>query len=192
MDAFLYAFIPLFVAFDGGGLLPIFWTLTSRLAPSERRKAVREAVLTALAVTGVFLLVSKTLLSLMGISLEDIMVAGGGILIVICLKDLLWPPDVEDAGAPTVNPGVVPLGVPLLAGPAVLTTVLLVRDQHGWGITILSLITNLAVVWLTLRLSDRLLKLIGPEGSQVISKSFNLILTAYGVMLIRRGLVGMI
>ncbi len=184
----MYAFIPLFVAFDGGGLLPIFWTLTSRLSPEERRKAASEGVITALVVTLVFLLVSRTLLTLMGLSLSDIMIAGGGILIVLCLKDLLWAADEK---APTVNPGVVPIGVPLLAGPAVLTTLLLVRDQHGWGVTLLSLCVNLVLIWVTLRLSEGLLKLIGPEGSQVISKSFNLILTAYGVMLIRQGLGGM-
>lgn len=189
MAQFWYAFIPLFVAFDGVGLLPLFWALTHRLDPATRRRAGREAVLTAACVVLGFLLVSQFVFALMGLSLADVMVAGGLILIVVCLRDLLLP---EEPPAGTFrSPGVVPVGVPLLAGPAVLTTVLLVRDQSGWVMTLTALAANLAVVWSILAASEWLIERLGREGSQVISKIASLILTAYGVMLIRRGVAGM-
>jgi len=187
METFWYAFIPLFVAFDGVGLLPMFWSLVHRLGPAERRLAVTEAVFTAFFVALAFLLVSRFIFGLMGLELVDVMVAGGAILIVLCLRELLVPDSPRQARS--ANPGVVPLGVPLLTGPAVLTTIVLVRHQHGWPMTLLALFVNLVLVWAMLRGSNWLMPRLGREGSQVISKIANLVLTAFGVMLIRQGLL---
>ena len=188
MTGFWHAFIPLFVAFDGVGLLPLFWSLSQGLDTSARHRAVLEAVATAWVVALGFLLISRFIFSLMGLELADVMVAGGAILIVLSLRDLLVPQ--EDVPARRLpSPGVVPLGIPLLAGPAVMTTMLLVRDRHGWPVTLVALTANLLVVWLILRSSEGLRRRIGQEGAQVISKVANLILTAYGVMLIRQGLL---
>jgi multiple antibiotic resistance protein len=190
MAQFLNAFIPLFVAFDGIGLLPMFWALVQQLGVAQRRRAASEAVGTALLVAVAFLPLSRVVFTLMGLELADIMVAGGTILIVLCLRELLLPEKMPEGGYP--SPGVVPLGVPLLTGPAVLTTVLLVRDQYGWVVTLSALVANLALVWILLRASERLIRRLGREGAQVISKIFSLILTAYGVMLIRQGVTTMI
>ena len=186
MERFWYAFIPLFVAFDGVGLLPVFWSLAQRLDPRARQQAATEAALTALLVAITFLPLSHFVFKLMGLELADIMVAGGAILLVLCLKELLWQDALPERPYP--SPGVVPLGVPLLTGPAVLTTVLLVRDQYGWRVTLVALFANMALVWIMLRASGGLMQRLGREGSQVISKIFNLILTAFGVMLIRQGI----
>ncbi len=186
MERFWHAFIPLFVAFDSVGMLPLYWGLAHRLSRRERRRAVVEAVGTALWVAVGFLLVSRFVFALMGLQLADVMIAGGGILLVICLRDLLLPESLPEGHYP--SPGVVPLGVPLLSGPAVLTTLLLVRDQHGWGMTLLALAANLAVIWAVLQAADRLMRLLGQHGAAVISKIANLVLTAFGVMLIRKGL----
>ena len=186
MEQFWYAFIPLFVAFDAVGLLPVFWTLAHRLEPVQRQRAARQAALTALVVAVAFLPLSHFVFKLMGLELADIMIAGGAILIVLCLKELLLdeaPPEGRYS-----SPGVVPLGVPLLAGPAVLTTVLLVRDQYGWQVTLIALFANMLLVWVMLSASGQLMQRLNREGAQVISKIFNLILTAFGVMLIRQGL----
>ena len=187
MEFFWYAFIPLFVAFDGVGLLPLYWALSHRLTPAARRQAVTEAVITAAIVAVAFLMVSPFIFSLMGLTVSDVMIAGGVILIVLCLRELLLPekpPKTEAA-----SPGVVPLGVPLLSGPAVLMTVILVRHDYGWQVTLAALAANLAVIWLVLRGAERLMRWIGREGSQVISKISSLVLTAFGVMLIRHGVL---
>ena len=91
MDLFWLAFIPLFVAFDGVGLLPLYWALSHRLTASQRRRAVTEAVMTAAIVAVAFLLVSRFVFSLMGLTVSDVMIAGGLILIVLCLRELLLP-----------------------------------------------------------------------------------------------------
>ena len=190
MEPFWHAFIPLFVAFDGVGLLPLFWGLSQRLSVKERRKAVGEAVVTAFVVAIIFLLVSRFIFALMGLELADVMVAGGAILIVLSLRDLLLPEEAPSGHYP--SPGVVPLGVPLLSGPAVLTTLLLVRDRHGWAVTCGALAANMVVVWAILRSSEWLMRRLGREGAQVISKVASLILTAFGVMLIRHGILALL
>ena len=187
MEWFWHAFIPLFVAFDAIGLLPLFWGLAQRLSPGGRRKAVTEAVGTAFLVAIGFLLVSRFIFALMGLELADVMVAGGIILVVLCLRDLLLPEEFPQRSYP--NPGVVPLGVPLLTGPAVLATVLLVRDRYGWPVTIGALIANMVVVWIILRAAARLVQWLGHEGAQVASKIASLVLAAFGVMLIRHGVL---
>jgi multiple antibiotic resistance protein len=187
MELFWFAFLPLFVAFDGVGLLPLYWALAQRLSQARRRQAVTEAVITAAIVSLVFLLVSRFVFSLMGLKISDVMIAGGLILIALCLRELLLPdtrPRIEYA-----SPGVVPLGVPLLSGPAVLTTVLLVRDHYGWQVTLAALLANMAVIWAILSLAEWLMRWLGREGAQVVSKISSLILTAFGVMLIRHGLI---
>jgi multiple antibiotic resistance protein len=186
MQYFWYAFIPLFVALDGVGLIPFFWTLVKSLDVRRRRQAAMEAVVTGLVVAVGFLLVSRFVFALMGLEVADVMVAGGLILIVLCLKELVMPETPREGAYP--SPGVVPLGVPLLAGPAVMTTVLLVRDQYGWQVTALALVINMLLVWLMLLGSEWLMRRLGREGSEVISKISSLILTAFGVMLIRSGL----
>jgi multiple antibiotic resistance protein len=190
MAQFWNAFIPLFVAFDGVGLLPLFWALVQHLSVEQQRRAAAEAAGTALLVAVAFLPLSSVVFALMGLELADIMVAGGTILIVLCLRELLLPEKLPEGGYP--SPGMVPLGVPLLTGPAVLTTVLLVRDQYGWTVTLLALIANMAVVLVMLRASARLIRRLGREGSQVISKISSLILTAFGVMLIRQGVTAIV
>ena len=189
MEQFWHAFIPLFVAFDGVGLLPLFWGLSHDLRSQDRRRAVVEAVGTALLVALGFLLVSRFIFTLMGLELADVMMAGGAILIVLSLRDLVVSDEPPKGRYP--NPGVVPLGVPLLAGPAVLTTVLLVRDRYGWPVTVGALAVNLLVVWIVLWASEWLMARLGREGAQVISKIANLVLTAFGVMLIRHGFLAL-
>ena len=189
MESFWHAFVPLFVAFDVIGILPLFWGLAQSLTPAQRRRVMTEAVLTAGAVAVVFTIISRAVFSLMGLELADIMVAGGLILFVLSLRDVLLPE--KSSKIRYASPGVVPLGVPLLAGPAVLTMVLLVRDRHGWALTTTALAANLALIWLVLRAAERLMKWLGRQGSQVVSKITSLILTAFGVMLIREGVTAM-
>ena len=189
-NLFWHAFVPLCVAFDGIGLIPVFWTLSQRLSAAQRRGVVTEAVVTALLVAMAFLLVSRGIFSLMGLQLADVMVAGGAILFVLSLRDLLIPEKSSRRGL--TSPGVVPLGVPLLAGPAVLTMVLLVRDRYGWLLTIAALFANMLVVWVMLRAAEWLMQRLGREGALVISKITSLILTAFGVMLIREGVAAML
>ena len=180
------AFIPLFVAFDVVGLLPVYWSLAQGLPPRERQQAVHNAVVIALLVALAFLWVSGFVFKAMGIEMADVLIAGGSILFVLALNDLLRP---EKSSAGSLEAiGVVPLGVPLLVGPAVLTTMLLTRQRYGLWRTVEALCLNVLIAWGALHATDRLMDRVGRQGAKVISKVSSLILAAFAVMLVRQGL----
>ncbi len=179
------AFLPLFVAFDAIGVLPLYWVLAQGQSATQRRHAVQNAVLIAWLVALAFLGVSGVVLRVMGIEVSDVMIAGGAILFVLSLKDLLLPEKVGPSSTDTI--GVVPLGVPLIVGPAVLTTVLLTRQRYGFVPTVGALTLNIVLTWIVLQAGDGLMERGGPEAMKGVSKGFNLILAAFGVMLIRHG-----
>jgi multiple antibiotic resistance protein len=132
------------------------------------------------------LVVSKSAFLALGIQMADVMIAGGAILFALALSDLLRPEKPRYGSAEAV--GVVPLGVPLIVGPAVLTTILLVRERCGAWATMGSLSLNILVTWLVLRGADWLMDRLGREGAKVISKVSSLVLAAFAVMLVRHGL----
>ena len=115
-------------------------------------------------------------------------VAGGLLLLVFAIQDLVI------GGKPrrtrtTGLVGVVPLGIPLITGPAVLTTTLLVARQHGQAWTLVALVANLAIVLVVLRGSDRIMRIVGPGGAVAAGKIASLFLATIGVMMIRVGVV---
>lgn len=186
MERFWLSFIPLFVAFDAIGLVPIYWSLAHRLPSDERRLAVHQAVLVAFIVTLAFLWLSGLVFEAMGLQMSDLLIAGGIILFVLSLNELLHPEKTQYAEAESI--GAVPLGVPLMAGPAVLATALLLRERYGLWPTVGALAANTLVMWATLQVAERVMARLGQRGAMVVSKVFSLVLAAFAVMLVREGL----
>ncbi|OHB89953.1 MAG: hypothetical protein A3E19_00750 [Planctomycetes bacterium RIFCSPHIGHO2_12_FULL_52_36] len=188
---YLLAFIPIFVAIDVIGGLPIFLALTQRLAHEERGRIVRQSVFTALSIALGFLFVGKLVFSILGVGVYDFQVAGGLILLVFAIHDLLYghkPP-----GSSTLdNIGIVPLGTPLLVGPAVLSAILLCVDSYGYIPTTVSIVLNMLIVWTVFRHSTRISGLVGEGGCLAFAKVASVLLGAIAVMLIRKGVMAMI
>ncbi|MBN2140041.1 MAG: MarC family protein [Desulfovibrionaceae bacterium] len=189
MKAFWVCFVPLFVAVDPIGIMPVFLGLTRGLDQAAFRRAVYASVATAWAAAVVFLAVGPELLGFIGIRVQDIMVAGGALLFVIALRDLVGS-EPAPAGAGVERPGAVPLGVPLIAGPGLLTAVILLRGGHGFWTPALALSAVMLTTCATLVFSALLLRLLGNSGARVLSKIASLVLAAFAVMLVRRGLAG--
>lgn len=185
-ERFWLAFIPLFVAFDVLGVLPMYWALAHGVPKSERRQAVHNAMVVALLVALAFLWLSNLIFDAMGIRMSDVLISGGVILFVLSVHDLLTPQKTQYASIEAI--GVVPLGVPLIVGPAVLTTLLLSQERHGTWATVAALSANVLITWIVLQVADALMERLGQQGARVISKVFNLVLAAFAVMLIRQGL----
>ena len=80
------------------------------------------------------------------------------------------------------------MGTPLIAGPAALTTLLMLSDLYGFAVTFSALIANLFIVWFAFQSSDRIINSIGERGALGISKVISLLLAAIAVMMIRRGI----
>ena len=186
MQAFLSAFLPLLVAVDIVGVLPVYLGCVAAVEASARRRIVVEATLTAAGVGGGFLFLGDGILRIVGVSVGDFQVAGGLLLLVLALYDLLHPE--LPLRQPGVHLGVVPLGTPLIAGPAVLTTLLTLARTQGYLLVLLAFGLNLVLVWAVLRWASLIIRAIGEAGARAVAKVFELLLAAIGVMLVRRGL----
>lgn len=185
--SYFLAFVPIFVAVDALGMIPVYLSLTQGMKPAERQALLRESVLTALGVAIAFVWVGRQVFLLLGITISDFMVAGGAILFIISIRDLL------SFGKKPVVPGeplgAVPLAVPLIVGPAVLTTSLILLNSFGVFPTLLSIVSNILLCGLILHFAGRLSRVLGESGSHTLSKIFSLLLGAIGVMLMRRGIL---
>jgi multiple antibiotic resistance protein len=188
MLEFWLCFVPLFVAVDALGTLPIFIGLTAGLARAAVRKVLVQSLVTATAVALAFLGVGKGIFALLGITTADFMIAGGALLFLLSLRDLL----VGEREALSSDPeslGAVPLGVPLIAGPAVFTTSLLLVDEYGLVPTVLALIANILIAGVIFGASEFLTRLLGNSGMRALSKVASLILAAIAVMIVRKGIM---
>ncbi len=185
LEKFLLAFIPLFVAVDPIGLVAIFLGLAGRCETERRQKEGRLALWTALGVSIGFIFLGKIIFQALGITVADFQVAGGLILLGLAVRELLdLNPANRFAGE---SFGIVPLGMPLIAGPALLTALLILIDTVGILFTILALLVNLFLVGVSFRYSDYLTRLLGKQGMNGVSKLISLLLAAIAVSLIRRG-----
>lgn len=184
----LLPFIPLFVAFNALSILPIFVSLTTEMAQPERKRVARQAILAAFLVSIGFLGAGKSVFFLLGITVADFQIAGGILLFIIAVIDLIFPE--KSRTFPKETMGVVPIGIPLIVGPAVLTLLLIVVHTYGYFSTLLCLILNLLLVWLAFSQSDRILQFVKEGGAKGIGKVFSLLLAAFAMMMIRIGLQG--
>lgn len=188
MTEFWLSFLPIFMAVNAIGVIPIFISFTIELHEEQVHKIIMETVITATAVALVFLAIGSILFRILGITVSDFMIAGGALIFVIALTDLLT---VEGAKSQQVDPeslGAVPLGVPLIVGPAVLTTILILVPQQGVIPVIAATIVNILVAGLMMWFSQPIIRLLGKSGARAIAKVSDLILAAIAVMMIRRGL----
>jgi multiple antibiotic resistance protein len=188
VDALVHAFIPLFVAVDVVGIVPIYLGITTGLAPVDRRAVLRSSLIVAAAVSIGFALLGKAIFVFLGITVSDFQIAGGLILLGLAGLDLLTR---EPRGlADGADVGVVPLGVPIIAGPALITTTMVLVDLYGSLVTVTALVANLAVGGLVLGNARTVERLVGQTGARAMSKIVSLLLAAIGVHWIRQGLAG--
>jgi multiple antibiotic resistance protein len=186
LGKFLQAFIPIFVAIDPVGLAAIFLGLGRGLPLAARQRVARQATLTGGAVALLFLFLGQSIFAALGITVQDFQVAGGLILFILAAREIALPA----AGGrerPPGDFGVVPLGMPLIAGPALITTLLLLARSHGLPVTLAALAVNLGIVVLTFAGSDFLGRTVGGTGLRAVSKVIALLLAAIAVSMIRRG-----
>jgi multiple antibiotic resistance protein len=186
MKDLLLALIPVFVAVDPIGVLPVYISLTSEMTTPQKRRVIVQSMLTAAGLAIGFLFLGRAVFALLGITVGDFLVAGGAILFCIAIMDIVTSE--RERRRPGGELGVVPLGTPLVAGPALLTTTLLVVEQHGLPATLAAVVINLLLTGSLFWASGWVLALLGEPGTRALSKLTNLLLAAIAVMMVRRGL----
>ena len=163
-------------------------SLTEGIQRPRVRRIILQSVFSAAAVALLFLALGKGLLRYLGVTVADFMVAGGALLFGLSVSELLTTTK-QQSGVDPESLGAVPLGVPLLAGPAVLTTAILLIDQYGPVPTGLAIVLNLLFAGLVFWASGAIYRVLGKTGAKIISKLASLLLAAIAVMMVRKGVL---
>lgn len=198
MNSYIESFLPLFVAINVLGIIPVYLALTERMTSAQRRRLTLLAVATSSLLATLILFAGQLIFSLLGITVNDLRVGGGLILLMLSVSNLVFgdfrrrDPRNEEDEMEGASVGVVPLGIPLIMGPAAITSVLVSREAYGYLPTLTSMVLNMVLVYLTLAFSPFLGRIMGPAVSRAVGKVSSLFLAAISVALIRAGVVGMV
>ena len=168
----------------------MYVSMIQHQSPKERTKTIRTSIIVAFIVALVFMLTGQALFKFIGITLSDFKIAGGIVLLLISLADLLGSPESKNRASGST--GIVPLAVPLITGPAAMTTLVIQAGSYGYPVTIASMIANYLIAWGLLHNSFFLTRMFGRDGTVVISKIVVILLAAIGVAMIRSGVYGAI
>lgn len=189
METFAAA-VTLFLIMDPLGNIPIFLSVLSGVAPERRRRILIRELLIALAIMLLFLFTGPTILAALGLSREAISIGGGLVLMIIAIR-MIFPSRggvMGDDGSEG-EPLIVPLAMPLIAGPSVLATLVLLAetgpDRSGdWLIALMGAWTLSAAILL---LSQRLYSLLGARGLKAIERLMGMILVTISVQMLLDG-----
>jgi multiple antibiotic resistance protein len=181
-------FVTLLVIVDPPGMVPVFLALTGTLPPRQRMIAGTQAVGLALGVIVGFAVAGQTLLDYLHVKLPALQGAGGLLLVLVALQLLTGKTDESENAAGTTNVALVPIGTPLLAGPgAIVATMLFVQRADGFRdylVIGLGIVAVMFTVWLVLRFSGLIVRLLRPAGIEVLTRIAGLLLAAIAVQLI--------
>ncbi|MBW1602964.1 MarC family protein [Streptomyces sp. JJ66] len=183
-------FLTLFVIMDPPGITPIFLALTSGRPVKVQRRMAWQAALVAFGVITVFGLFGQQILGYLHVSTPALMIAGGLLLLLVAL-DLLTGKTDEPKQTKEVNVALVPLGMPLLAGPGAIVSVIL-AVQRADGVTgqvsvWLAIAAMHVVLWLTMRYSLGIVRIIKEGGVVLVTRLSGMLLSAIAVQQIANG-----
>lgn len=183
-------FLTLFVIMDPPGITPIFLGLTSGRPAKVQRRMAWQAVAVAFGVIAVFGVIGQQILDYLHITTPALMIAGGLLLLLIAL-DLLTGKNEEPTQTKDVNVALVPLGMPLLAGPgAIVSVILAVQHQNtvtGQISVWAAIIAMHLVLWLAMRFSLVIIRVIKEGGVVLVTRLAGMMLSALAVQQIING-----
>ena len=188
MQIFVLCFIPLFVAMDVIGSFPIYIGLTSDMTQSESRKVARLAALTALIVGLLFIWFGNQIFQLLHVSTADFKIAGGLVLFIIAVTGILHDQP-RHAGVVKEHVGIVPIGVPLMVGPATLVTLLLLDGLYPTWAVAAGLLANVFLSLIVFHFSTIWTRVLHINTIMAISKVVHFFLAAIAIMMIRVGIL---
>lgn len=186
---FVEVFVTLVVIVDPPGTVPIFLTVTRQLEPRERHRAALLASVTAFAVIGAFGVAGRQILDYLHVTIPAMQGAGGLLLLLVALELLTGnEAEVEEADpSQRTSIAMVPLGTPLLAGPgAIVAVIVFVSDNPDWTdrtAIALGVVAVVFCVFLALRYSDTLMRVLRPTGVLLLSRIAGILLAAIAVQM---------
>lgn len=198
LSEYVKIFIAILAILNPFGVLPVFLSLTGNSSESERRKIARTAGLSVASLLALTALVGERVLQLFGISIASFQV-GGSILLLLMAVSMMFAKETKEAdGVPELTPdlrsaAVVPLSVPLLAGPGSISTVIIYANLTSGplhiGLIILCVILASFITWIILRMASRIGNFIGALGLSIVSRLMGLLLASIAVEFFAKGIV---
>ena len=195
------AFVAIFAIVNPIGNIPFFVTLTQGYSPKEKKDVIIKIIIVAIAVLVIFGLIGNYIFMLFGITIPAFGIAGGILLLTIAFSMLhgqkprtkLTQQDREEALAREAV-GIVPLGIPMFAGPGAITTIMIYMSRQTGVFDMFaifaSIFATMAVSFILLTYSDRIFSRMGRMGALAISRIMGLILAAIAIQFIIDGVVG--
>jgi multiple antibiotic resistance protein len=188
--AWLSAFVLLLLVLDPLGNVPTFMALLKNVEPERRRIVLLRECAVATVLLFVFLGVGENFLRLLGLSQSSLGIAGGIILFLIALRMVFESSEKVFGGLPQGEPFIVPLAIPMLAGPSALATVILFTTQHQVSArsAMVAIALAMGVTTTVLLLGSRITRVVGQRGLEAMQRLMGLLLTAIAVEMFLRGL----
>lgn len=185
-EDYIRAFIMLFVTLDAIGNVPLFHSLTFEFPPKQRKDIITKSICFASIILIVFAFLGEIIFNYFGVTLSDFKIAGGIILFLVAIENILGieVTKIRKEGDLVL----VPLATPLLAGPAAISTVMYSFRVYGVFATLFSILLNAIVAWLILIESDLLVRRLGENGVNMLSKITSFILAGIAISMIRSGI----
>jgi len=196
--------VSVFALVDPIGMLPFFVGLTEGFSETDREVVLRRAVVVCGAVLTVFAVAGRFLFAAFGFTLQAFEIAGGVILFLVAYdmisgsltRTKVTPGDQEEARARRDEIAVVPLGIPLLAGPGAISTVMIYEGEAGndplsIAATFVAVAVATVSTYFILRYGQRIIRALGRIGVVAITRVMGLLLAAVAVQFIINGLIAL-
>ena len=183
--------LAIFVSMNVLTTAPIYVGLTDGVEKHKRAPLVRAAVILAGIVALLMTVVGTDLLRLLGVTIADLKVAGGLVLLGLGFHDLVLSRGQRMAQA-AEDVGPVPIGVPLVVGPATMTTLIVMSETYDTATVVVAFLPNLLLAFVVLSGAHHIVSIVGQAGTKAIGKLMSLMLMAIGVAMVRTALKALV
>lgn len=196
---FLRIFVAIFIIVDPVGLLPLFIALTHNYSKKRIERTVQLACLTAAFILIIFAFAGNIILEIFGVTIPAFRIAGGIIVFIVALEmlqakrtRLKTTPEEEEKGLEQEEVGIVPIGIPMLAGPGAITTVVVFTSssQEYTYITVVAIILTLLLTFFILKQAVFIHRILGPTGLNIFTRLMGLILAVISIQFVIDGIKG--
>ncbi len=193
---FLEVFIPLFVMIDPFASLALYISLTSNMDENEKKKTRYESTIYGFVILLFFAFAGDYILSLFGISIEALEIAGGILILLIGIEMVREgdKPKISKKGEESFQEsgdvGIVPLATPMLAGPGAISLIIILMKTYNYILVLISMVLVFLTVYIFFLYADKVFKLIGLKGTRAFTRILGLLVAAFAIQYILNGISG--
>ncbi|MBI4979852.1 MAG: MarC family protein [Spirochaetes bacterium] len=186
--------VSMLIAMDAFGNIPLWFTAVHKLKAPQQRRVLIESFTVSLSLGVIFAVAGLWIFKALGIEMEDFKIGGGLVFLIIAIQSIIKNDSAKEriSVSDRMMFGIVPVAVPGIVGPAVITTIIYITRETNlmWSLIVFTI--SLLVTYTILFAANRIVHLIGTKGVSILSKVFALLLVGLAVMFIRTGITSII